>query len=62
MLLLEACPHCQRGDLIVEREEYGSVVNCLQCGYGGALGTVRRHGAPATAVRRTREREEAKAA
>ena len=62
MLLLKACPRCQRGDLIVEREEYGPVVNCLQCGYVGDFAMLRRHIAPVAVIRATPERVEAKAA
>ena len=42
MMLLKACPRCRRGDLVVEREEYGLIVNCLQCGYIGDPSTARR--------------------
>ena len=40
MMLLKACPSCHRGDLVVEREAYGFVVSCLQCGYAGDLSAV----------------------
>lgn len=39
MMLLKGCPRCQRGDLVVDREVYGFVVSCLQCGYAGDLST-----------------------
>ncbi len=43
MMLLKACPRCRRGDLVVEDEEFGPVVNCLQCGFVGDLRLL-RHG------------------
>lgn len=48
MLLLKACPHCQRGDLLVAQEEEGAVVSCIQCGYSGSLRSM-RVALPATA-------------
>ncbi len=32
MIKLKACPKCH-GDLLLERDQYGSYMNCLQCGY-----------------------------
>ncbi|OGO49965.1 MAG: hypothetical protein A2148_07635 [Chloroflexi bacterium RBG_16_68_14] len=62
MLLLKTCPRCRRGDLIVEREEYGVVVDCLQCGYVGDLSAVRRFMTTSTVAHRLPERERAEVA
>lgn len=51
MLLLKACPRCRRGDLVVECEEYGLIVHCLQCAYIGDLLTARRSVASTVATR-----------
>ena len=32
MIKLKACPKCH-GDLYLERDQYGSYMSCLQCGY-----------------------------
>ncbi len=61
MLLLKACPRC-RGDLIVEQERYGLLVDCLQCGYLADLQSVRERLAPPMAIRTRPERERAEAA
>ena len=42
MFLLKSCPRCRRGDLIVEHDEFGVVVDCLQCGYAGDERSVQR--------------------
>ena len=40
MMLFKACPHCLKGDLVVEREHGALMVCCLQCGYTGELRSV----------------------
>ena len=62
MLLLKACPRCRRGDLVVEREEYGLIVDCLQCGYVGDLPAVRRFIATSVVAQAAPEREKVAAA
>ena len=62
MLLFKACPRCRGGDLVVEREDYGAVAICLQCGYIADLYAVRRRLAQPATVRATAEREQAPAA
>ena len=62
MLLLKACPRCRRGDLIVEREEYGLVVDCLQCGYVGDLSTVPSQRRARSVVRILLDRDKVEAA
>lgn len=32
MLLLKSCPKC-KGDVVEERDYYGTYTQCLQCGY-----------------------------
>ncbi len=56
MLLLKACPRC-RGDLIVEQDRYGPVIDCLQCGYEGELRTLRRWVAAPMVIRAEPEPE-----
>lgn len=34
MIFLKACPRC-RGDIVLERDEYGRYTSCLACGYVG---------------------------
>lgn len=34
MILLKACPRC-RGDVVLDRDEYGRYTSCLACGYVG---------------------------
>lgn len=62
MLLLKACPRCLRGDLMVERDDYGPAVTCLQCGYVGDLDSVRRWRSAPAVIRATPEWERVKAA
>jgi len=60
MLLLKACPRC-RGDLIVEPDHHGPIVDCLQCGYLGDLHALRRWVAAPLVIRAAPKRELAKA-
>ena len=39
MIKFKACPRCH-GDLIVGRDEYGWVENCMQCGFSRDLKVV----------------------
>ena len=32
MFLLKACPRC-KGDIFVDRDNYGPFLHCMQCGY-----------------------------
>ena len=32
MFFLKACPRC-RGDIYVDRDNYGPFLHCMQCGY-----------------------------
>lgn len=29
----EACPRCQKGDIALDKDQYGWYEYCLQCGY-----------------------------
>lgn len=42
MLWLKSCPKCKRGDLVSQRDIYGSYLECIQCGYTVDLPTARR--------------------
>ncbi len=33
MLKLNGCPRCKKGDLTVDRDQYGWYEYCIQCGY-----------------------------
>lgn len=33
MLKLEGCPRCKKGDVAIDKDQYGWYEYCLQCGY-----------------------------
>ena len=33
MLKLKSCPRCKKGDVWVDRDQYGWYEYCIQCGY-----------------------------
>ena len=39
MLKINGCPKC-RGDVLVDKDEYGQYEECLQCGYLRVLESV----------------------
>jgi len=39
MLMVKGCPRC-KGDMFVDRDQYGSYEQCIQCGHMRALVTV----------------------
>jgi hypothetical protein len=49
MLLLKGCPRC-RGDLMLIRYRGEHTLNCLQCGYAGALAPARARPSAADAT------------
>lgn len=53
MLLLKSCPKC-KGDVVEERDRYGSYTQCLQCGYLRDLQPVAK---PQRMERKREERE-----
>ncbi len=53
MLLLKSCPKC-KGDVVEERDHYGSYTQCLQCGYLRDLQPVAK---PQRICRKSEERE-----
>ena len=38
MLRLKSCPKCKTGDMVLDRDAYGSYMRCLQCGFLRYLG------------------------
>jgi hypothetical protein len=37
MLKLKGCPRCKKGDVTLDRDQYGWYEYCIQCGYMGDL-------------------------
>jgi Zn ribbon nucleic-acid-binding protein len=33
MLKLKSCPRCKKGDIALDRDQYGWYEYCIQCGY-----------------------------
>ena len=33
MLKLKSCPRCKKGDVTLDRDQYGWYEYCIQCGY-----------------------------
>ena len=33
MMRLKSCPKCKTGDMVLDRDAYGSYMRCLKCGY-----------------------------
>jgi ssDNA-binding Zn-finger/Zn-ribbon topoisomerase 1 len=33
MMRFKSCPKCQTGDMVLDRDTYGSYMRCLQCGF-----------------------------
>lgn len=52
MIMFKACPRCQAGDVVVDKDIYGWNLLCLQCGY------MKDFGKPAEAVKMARYEEE----
>lgn len=38
MLRFKSCPKCKSGDMVIDRDNYGSYMLCLQCGLLKYLG------------------------
>ena len=56
MIYLKACPKC-RGDLTMNRDEYGKFVSCLQCGFMREIGVAAPVAEPSADRRRGRPKK-----
>jgi hypothetical protein len=57
MLKLKGCPRCKKGDVVLDRDQYGWYEYCIQCGYMGDLvGVVELGQQQAHAVKERRKR------
>jgi hypothetical protein len=48
MIWFKSCPRCATGDVLLDRDVYGSYLLCLQCGF---MGDVKKPGAEALSRR-----------
>ena len=55
MVWLNSCPRCDRGDVILDNDQYGWLIRCVQCGYSKDIDNP--HGADAALRQLTTQRE-----